>query len=85
MDVLHEGHPGGTRVNALAQSFVWWPGINNNRVSIVKECNQFQLTSRSLPHTSSISPMEFPRCSMEADFAGPFSSQMYLIVVYAYS
>ena len=23
MDILHEGHPGGTRMKALAQSFVW--------------------------------------------------------------
>ena len=39
MEVLHEGHQGGTRMKALAHSFVWWPGIDGDLESTVQECD----------------------------------------------
>ena len=87
MDVLHEGHPGGTRMKALARSFVWWPGIDDDLESVVKECNQCQLTRHS-PAQAPLHPWEFPAAPWErlhADFAGPFLGQMFLVVVDAFS
>ena len=28
MEMLHDGHPGMTRMKAIAQGIVWWPGID---------------------------------------------------------
>ena len=87
MDVLHKGHPGGTKMKALARSFVWWPGMNDDLESIVNECNQCQLTCHSPPQAP-LHPWNFPASPWErlhADFAGPFLGQMYLIVVDAFS
>ena len=28
MEILHDGHPGMTRMKAIAQGIVWWPGID---------------------------------------------------------
>ena len=62
MDVLHEGHPGGTRIKALSQSFVRWPGMNDDLESIVKECDQCQLTRHSPPQAL-LHPWNFPTSS----------------------
>ena len=85
MDVLHEGHPGGTRMKALARSL--WPGIDKDLESVVKECNLCQLKRHS-PAQAPLHPWEFPAAPWErlhADFAGPFLGQMFLVVVDAFS
>ena len=46
-------------MKALARSFVWWPGIDNDLESVVKECNQCQLTRHS-PAQAPLHPWEFP-------------------------
>ena len=87
MYVLHEGHPGGTRMKALARSFVWWPGMNDDLESYVKECNQCQRTRHSPPQAP-LHPWNFPASLWErlhADFAGQFLGQMCFIVVDAFS
>ena len=44
MELLHEGHQGGTRMKALARSFVWWPGLDGDLESVVKDCDKCQST-----------------------------------------
>ena len=39
---LHEGHPGATRMKALARSFVWWPQIDQQLEDLVKKCEDCQ-------------------------------------------
>ncbi len=48
MDLLHEGHPGETRMKALARSFVWWPGVDGDLENTVKECDQCQAIAEQL-------------------------------------
>ena len=87
MDLLHEGHPGGTRMKALARSFVWWPGIDSDLKGRVKECQQCQLT-RHTPARAPLHPWEFPTAPWEclhADFAGPFLGRTFLVVVDSYT
>ena len=87
MELLHEGHQGGTRMKALARSFVWWPGLDGDLESVVKDCDKCQSTRHSPPQAP-LHPWEFPAAPWErlhADFAGPFLGQMFLIVVDAYS
>ena len=87
MELLHEGHQGGTRMKALAQLFVWWPGLDGDLESVVMDCDKCQSTRHSPPQAP-LHPWEFPAAPWErlhADFAGPFLGQMFLLVVDAYS
>lgn len=52
LDELHECHPGICRMNALARSFVWWPGIDQDvedRVRFCENCVNTRRTPKSLP------------------------------------
>ncbi len=88
MDLLHEGHPGMTRMKALARSFVWWPRIDISLETTIKECTQCQITRHS-PPKAPLHPWEFPSVPWERlhiDFAGPcFGGHTFLIVVDAFS
>ena len=88
LDLLHEGHhPGNTGMKALARSYVWWPGINQEIEERVKACNSCQRT-RHNPAPAPLHPWEFPNQPWErlhADYAGPFEGKMFLIVIDAYS
>ncbi len=35
---LHDSHPGETRMKRLARMFVWWPGMDQEIVNVVKSC-----------------------------------------------
>ena len=48
MKELHEGHPGATRMKALARSFVWWPQLDRELENVVQSCDVCQ-TFRHLP------------------------------------
>ena len=87
MELLHEGHPGNSRMKSLARSHVWWPGIDRDLEDKVKSCDLCQKTRHS-PATAPLHPWEFPKQPWErlhADFAGPFLGKMFLIVVDSYS
>ena len=38
LELLHQGHPGITRMKGLARSFVWWPGMDSDLENKVKSC-----------------------------------------------
>jgi len=38
LELLHQGHPGIVRMNAIARSYVWWPLINEEIEGVVKSC-----------------------------------------------
>ena len=35
---LHKGHCGIVRLKAVARSYVWWPGLDDNITNMVKGC-----------------------------------------------
>ncbi len=39
LEELHECHPGMCRMKALARSFVWWPGIDQDIEDMVRQCD----------------------------------------------
>ena len=87
MDLLHEGHPGTTRMKTLARSYVWWPGIDHDLQMKVKGCDACK-RMRHNPAPAPLHPWEFPHHPWErlhADFAGPFQGKMFLIVIDAFS
>ena len=47
--ILHDGHPGVSRMKSLARSVVWWPGLDAELEAKVKSCEACQVNSRSPP------------------------------------
>ncbi len=74
---------------ALARSFVWWPGMDKElelkELELkVKQCEPCQ----HLPAMALIQPWEFPKkpwSRIHIDYAGPVERHMFLVVVDAYS
>ena len=87
LQLLHEGHPGITRMKSLARSVVWWPGIDSAIEEAVKTCLSCQENAKS-PPPASIHPWEWPSqpwSRIHIDYAGPFLGKMFLVVVDAHS
>ena len=84
---LHEGHPGMSRMKALARMFVWWPGINQDVEKSVRLCRECQESSPS-PPTAPLSPWKWPSrpwARLHLDFAGPLHGKFILVTIDAHS
>ena len=87
MDMLHQGHPGISRMKSIARGYVWWPGIDGQLEERVKRCTQCQL-SRHSPTKDHLHPWEWPQqpwVRVHVDYAGPFLGKMFFLVVDAHS
>lgn len=85
--LLHEGHPGISKMKGLARSYVWWPNIDADLEAQVKQCNQCQINQPSPPAVP-MHPWEWPEHPWERihlDYAGPFLGKMFLVVIDAHS
>ena len=58
--LLHESHPGISRMKNLAKSYVWRPNIDRDIDVIVKTCYECQQTSHAPPFAP-IHPWEWPQ------------------------
>ena len=86
-DVLHSTHPGVSRIKSLAQSYVWWPGMDAEIEQTVKCCQSCQENIKA-PAKEPLHLWEWPERAwshVHVDYAGPFEGLMFLIVVDAYS
>ena len=84
---LQKNHPGVVRMKALARSYVWWPGLDNDIEHHVKNCQPCQ-TVRNSPPSAPLHPWLWPTRPWQrvhVDFAGPFQGKMFLLVVDAHS
>ena len=87
LKMLHEGHPGCTRMKLLARRYVYWQGIDRDIEEQVKNCSACQDAAK-MPARNEPSPWPTPNCAWErihVDFAGPLEGLMFLIVVDAFS
>ena len=87
LEMLHDSHPGITRMKAIARSTVWWPGIDNALETKVKTCQACQ-SNRKSPPLSLLNPWEFPACPwscLHVDFAGPFLGKQFIMLVDSFS
>ena len=87
LGMLHDSHPGITRMKALARGIVWWPGIDGDPESQVKSCQACQVNRKSPPVTP-LHPWEFPPrpwARLHIDFAGPFMGKQFIVLVDAHS
>ena len=82
---LHKCHPGIPRIKNLARSYFWWPYLDSDIESVVKECTtKTQITIRS-PITSMGVAKCILRSRLHIDYAGPIHNQMMLIIVNSHS
>ena len=87
LEMLHDSHPGITRMKAIARSTVWWPGIDNALQDKVKTCQACQ-SNRKAPPLSLLHPWEFPArpwSRLHVDFAGPFLGKQFIVLVDSFS
>ena len=87
LKMLHEGHPGITRMKMLARQCVYWQGIDRTIEDLVKSCDACPKAAK-MPIKNILSPWPEPSHAWERihiDFAGPMENAMFLIVVDAYS
>ena len=87
LDELHVAHPGIERLKSLACSYLWWPGVDADIEQKAKQCNQCQINQRNLP-VMPLHPWEWPGkpwSRIHLDYAGPFQSKMFLVIMDSYS
>ena len=80
---LHEGHPGISRMKALARTIMWWPGIDHDIENTVNKCSDCQLV-RPAPPAAPLQPLTWPArpwSRLHLDFAGPFLNYMFLVII----
>ena len=85
--LLHEQHPGITRIKRLARGYVWWPGMDQELEVAVRECDQCQQHQKS-PARAPMHPWEWPErpwARIHIDYAGPFRGKMILVMVDSHS
>ena len=84
---LHEGHPGVSRMKALARSYVWWPGMDEAIVAAVGACRTCQ-AHQNTPAKAPMQPWDWPEqpwSRVHVDYAGPFLGHMFLVAMDAHS
>ncbi len=84
---LHGGHPGCSRMKALARMFCWWPGMDSEIEELVRQCRGCQL-DRPGPPVSPLQPWQWPSrpwSRVHIDYAGPFLGTMFLVLIDAHS
>ncbi|XP_060092566.1 LOW QUALITY PROTEIN: uncharacterized protein K02A2.6-like, partial [Heteronotia binoei] len=87
LEDLHETHPGIVRMKALARSYVWWPGMDEEIEGWVRRCQPCQ-ESRPNPPSAPVHRWESngrPWSRLHVDFAGPYQGQIFFILVDAYT
>jgi hypothetical protein len=87
LNELHEGHFGISKAKSRARSCIWWPGIDKQIETMIKNCHECQQTRGTPPEAPSYPwpwPLD-PWTRLHIDFAGPINNIMLLIVIDAHS
>ena len=87
LNELHVGHPGVSRMKALARSYIWWPKCDADIEATVQKCSTCQ-QQRQMPASPPLHPWEYPErpwSRIHMDYAGPFLGNMFLVLVDAFS
>ena len=84
---FHSGHPGISRMKAIARGYAYWPGMDSQIQEWVQKCSRCQQAAKAPPRHEPI-PWEQPRgpwSRLHIDFAGPLDGVSYFVLVDAYS
>ena len=74
LEELHIGHPGMSKMKALACTVIWWPKLDSEIEEMVRCCDECQMT-RSMPPVAPLNPLPWPVkpwSRIHIDFVGPF-------------
>ena len=74
-------------MKALARSYIWWPGLDDDITNMVKGCVECQ-SVRNLPAKAPLHPWAWstsPWERLHVDFLGPFLGKMFFLVTDAHS
>ncbi|XP_036845205.1 uncharacterized protein K02A2.6-like [Oncorhynchus mykiss] len=83
---MHEGHPGITRMKALARSYLWWPGLDQDIQQHVGHCSPCEAV-RNKPAAAPLHPWSWAATPWErihVDYA-KIDKQHFLVVVDVHS
>lgn len=84
---LHSEHPGIVKIKSIARRYCWWPGINHDLETIIRECANCNVV-RNDPKTvteTTWEGTERPFQRVHVDFAGPFRGYYFFVLVDAFS
>lgn len=87
LDELHLGHPGISRIKALARMYVWWPGLDAEIEDLVHCCDHCQAVKLMSP-VAPLQPWSWPTRAwsrLHLDFAVLFLGKMFLVLIDAHS
>ena len=85
--MLHQAHPGISRMKSLSRCYVWWPGMDKDLELCVKSCEACQVNQKAPPNVP-LHPWSWPSkpwSRVHIDYAGPFMGKMFLLVIDAYT
>lgn len=86
LDLLHDTHPGISKMKAVARCHIWWPKLDQDIEEMASHCVACQMTAK-LPPTTPLQSWIWPKAPWERihiDFAQKDQGQ-YLIVVDSFS
>jgi hypothetical protein len=87
LEELHEGHPGASRMQALARVQCFWPGIYKQINSYVQRCENCAINAKC-PKKEILHPWPKPSGPWQRvhiDFAGPMEGDFFFVMVDAFS
>nr|XP_037283944.1 uncharacterized protein K02A2.6-like [Rhipicephalus microplus] len=87
LQLLHESHPGLSKMKAVAHSHVWWPSLDNDIAITIQRCRICQEHQR-VSRPVAVMPWPFPEkpwSRLHVDYAGPYRNTYFFIAVDAFS
>ena len=87
LKLLHSSQNGVVKMKALARSYIWWSGIDQQIENIAQHCGQCEENVRQPPRAP-LRPWLFPQrpwSRVHVHCAGPTEGKKSLVVVDAYS
>ena len=81
---LHVGHLGRDKMKSLARLLCWWPSMDADISTYLRDCRSCQIHKPTRTHHPQWKPWPIPFSAMQrlhADYCGPFMDRFYALVI----